>query len=152
MSVLSSLRMLAEGLFTRPATAMYPKRPRHYYNRTRGSIQNRIDECIFCGICARKCPTHALAVDRAQKEWAINRFDCLACGACVEACPKKCLDMLNTYAPSAGEKTTDRYYPSPEAIAAAEAEAAARAAKAKAAAQAKAAQQAPQPTAEPPHA
>ena len=109
MSVFATAKMLVKGLFSKPATAMYPIKAREFYPRTRGAIENRIGECIFCGICARKCPTNALAVKREDKEWSIDRFACIACGACVDACPKKCLDMMNQYTSPALKKSVDHF-------------------------------------------
>jgi len=51
------------------------------------------DNCVYCTVCAKKCPTGALLVNRAQKKWAIDRLRCITCGYCVEACPKKSLEM-----------------------------------------------------------
>lgn len=47
--------------------------------------------CVYCGICAKKCPGGALEVDRAAKTWKLDEEKCLACGACADACPKKCI-------------------------------------------------------------
>lgn len=50
-------------------------------------------KCIYCTICARKCPAGALTVDRAAKTWALDEDLCVACGTCSEVCPKKALVM-----------------------------------------------------------
>lgn len=88
---------------------MYPVRKREYYANTRGSIENRIENCIFCGVCVRKCPTKALEVSKDKKAWSIERFRCIACGACVDACPKKCLDMEGAYTQPDVKKQTERF-------------------------------------------
>ncbi len=49
--------------------------------------------CIYCTICARKCPAGALTVDRAAKTWALDEDACVACGTCAAACPKKAIIM-----------------------------------------------------------
>ncbi len=90
-------KTLLKSLFSKPATVKYPFGPREYFKGTRGKITVQIDQCIFCGICQRKCPTHALSVDKAVKKWTIRRGQCIVCGACVEVCPKKCLTMDNQY-------------------------------------------------------
>ena len=59
--------------------------------------ETEIEKCIFCTLCAKKCPTDALEVDREKKTWVINRMRCITCGACVDVCPKKCLIMDNCY-------------------------------------------------------
>ena len=50
-------------------------------------------KCIYCTICARKCPAGALTVDRAAKTWALDEDACVACGTCAAACPKKAIIM-----------------------------------------------------------
>lgn len=50
-------------------------------------------KCIYCTICARKCPAGALTVDRAAKTWALDEDLCVACGTCSEVCPKKAIVM-----------------------------------------------------------
>ena len=50
-------------------------------------------DCIYCGMCMRKCPMEAITVDRATKSWSINRERCVWCGICVAGCPKKTLSI-----------------------------------------------------------
>ena len=50
-------------------------------------------KCVYCTICARKCPAGALTVDRAGKTWTLDEDLCVGCGTCAEACPKKCIIM-----------------------------------------------------------
>jgi formate hydrogenlyase subunit 6/NADH:ubiquinone oxidoreductase subunit I len=49
------------------------------------------ETCVFCGICAKKCPQEAITVDRAEKKWAVDDEKCTRCGLCVEGCPKNSL-------------------------------------------------------------
>lgn len=91
MAVFVNFKESLGNLFKRPATLPYPEEPRQYAERARGHICIDIDACIFCGMCQRKCPTHAITVTRAEGEWRIVRMHCIQCGACVESCPKKCL-------------------------------------------------------------
>ena len=51
------------------------------------------DDCVFCTLCAKKCPAGAITVDRAEKKWEIDRDACVKCGVCIQACPKKTLKM-----------------------------------------------------------
>jgi formate hydrogenlyase subunit 6/NADH:ubiquinone oxidoreductase subunit I len=91
------------NLISRPATRLYPDRVRAPFERTRGHIEIAIDACIFCGLCERKCPTGAIQVTKAAKEWTIERLRCIQCNSCVEVCPKKCLMMAQQYTqPSTG--------------------------------------------------
>jgi len=89
--------MVLRSLFKKPATLMYPVVPRAWKERTRGRIEIDIDNCIFCGICSRKCPTDAITVDRNTKSWAIARMGCIQCCCCVEVCPKDCLMNMADY-------------------------------------------------------
>lgn len=109
MSYFSFVKTELKNLFSKPATRLYPQQPRQYAERTRGHIENDMDVCILCGLCSKKCPTGAIAVDRTGKTWSINRFSCIQCGYCVESCPKKCLSMKQTYTQPDAEKKTDTF-------------------------------------------
>jgi formate hydrogenlyase subunit 6/NADH:ubiquinone oxidoreductase subunit I len=85
------------SLFSKPSTVRYPFEKKQVYKNTRGSIAIDIEKCIFCGICSKKCPTGAIAVNKEAKKWEINRTRCIACNYCVEVCPKKCLNNENAY-------------------------------------------------------
>ena len=50
-------------------------------------------KCVYCTICARKCPAGALTVDRAAKTWTLDEDACVACGTCAGVCPKKAIIM-----------------------------------------------------------
>lgn len=52
-----------------------------------------LDDCVYCGLCAKNCPCDALSVDRKEKVWKVDEATCVACGACLEKCPKKCLTL-----------------------------------------------------------
>ncbi len=107
MAVFSLNKMVMRSLFQKPATKMYPVLPREWQELTRGHIENNIDDCIFCGICQKKCPTDAIAVDKPAKSWTIERMQCVQCGCCVDLCPKNCLSNENTYTAPNREKVTD---------------------------------------------
>ena len=49
--------------------------------------------CVYCTLCAKKCPAGALEVDRAAKTWTLNEDECVGCGTCADACPKKAILM-----------------------------------------------------------
>ena len=51
------------------------------------------DSCVFCTICAKKCPVEAITVDRAEKKWEVDDDKCTRCGLCIEDCPKKSLSI-----------------------------------------------------------
>ena len=115
MSMMKFTRTVFKNLFSKPATRLYPTVRREATPATRGRVEVRIEECIFCGICAKKCPTGAIAVDRTQKSWAIERFGCIACGLCVISCPKKCIDMKQQYTSPTVQKYIDTFVKAPEA-------------------------------------
>lgn len=102
------------NLFHRPATRNYPFVRRAPYAGARGHIDMEINGCIFCGLCARRCPVGALEVSRPQKTWSINRFRCIVCGDCVRTCPKKCLSMGAAYTAPAPQKSVDTFHPQEE--------------------------------------
>jgi ech hydrogenase subunit F len=80
-----------------PATRLYPFVPRVYETKTRGHIDIEIEKCILCGICDRRCPTQAISVTKAERNWSIERLRCIQCSSCVELCPTKCLSMGTQY-------------------------------------------------------
>ena len=99
MSVLGMTRTTMQNLFSRPSTRRYPTKVKepHSTPKSRGRIQIDIEACIFCSACAKRCPTDAIIVSKADKVWEIDRLRCCTCNACVEVCPKKCLDMDARY-------------------------------------------------------
>lgn len=80
-----------KNLFSKPATRLYPFVKREPFKGTRGDIGIDFAQCILCGMCARRCPTHAIDVSKERKEWKIDHLSCVICGNCVNVCPKKCL-------------------------------------------------------------
>lgn len=59
--------------------------------REDGKPVNDPARCVYCTLCARKCPAEALTVNRAEKTWECDYEKCIGCGTCAEACPKKCI-------------------------------------------------------------
>ncbi len=107
--ILKFTKFALKNLFTKPATRAYPAVPARQTPRTRGAVQVNIDDCIFCGLCNRRCPADAIAVDRAAKSWTIKRMSCVQCGNCVQNCPKQCLTMEGAY-PIAGAEKRDEVF------------------------------------------
>ena len=101
--------MIMRWFSGKPATLMYPVVPREWKERTRGRIEIELDACIFCGICAKKCPADAITVIREAKSWSIERMGCVQCSACVEVCPKKCLLNVSGYTKPDTEKLVDTF-------------------------------------------
>ncbi len=81
----------------KPPTSQYPFEPRLVLAGSRGKLMFAKETCVYCNVCAKKCPTGALTVKRAEKQWAIDRLRCISCGACVEACPKDSLALATDH-------------------------------------------------------
>ncbi len=60
----------------------------------KGAVEPQViaAKCIYCGACARVCPVSAIAVDRSERSWTIDRLRCINCGRCVKACRKSALN------------------------------------------------------------
>ena len=84
-----------------PATAAKPATPAAPSETPAVEVKPRDDgkpvsdpaKCVYCTLCAKKCPAGAIEVDRANKTWKLDDEKCVACGTCAEACPKKCIIM-----------------------------------------------------------
>ena len=87
MAYFAMSKLALKWSVSKPATSRYPFTPRTPLARSRGRLEFTKDNCVYCNICAKKCPTGALLINRAQKKWAIDRLRCITCGYCVEACP-----------------------------------------------------------------
>ncbi len=74
--------------------------------RTKGLIQNDIQQCIGCQDCAKVCPVDCILVEserseETQKEWVaifdVDHSRCISCGLCVEVCPTNSLTHSKRY-------------------------------------------------------
>jgi len=80
------------------------------FKNVRGHLSGvNIDQCIFCGICARKCPSDALVVNKAEKSWEVDQFKCVVCGLCQDVCPKKCINMDDNHKTAAYKKEKSKF-------------------------------------------
>lgn len=61
--------------------------------RDDGKPVNDPSKCIYCTLCAKKCPQEAITVDRKEKTWVLNEDDCVCCGTCQSVCPKDAIVM-----------------------------------------------------------
>lgn len=107
MGIFKMSKTVMRSLFKRPATRNYPSEPRKWEEITRGHISIAGEDCILCGICAKRCPTDAITVDKTARTWKIERMLCIQCSHCAEVCPKKCLHMEPEYTAPNTEKVTD---------------------------------------------
>lgn len=93
MAYFEMSRLALKWALTKPPTSRYPFEPRQIIPGSRGEVTFDRETCVYCGVCAKKCPTDALVVQRAQKHWIIDRLRCISCGACVEVCPKDSIQL-----------------------------------------------------------
>ncbi len=89
-----------------PATRRYPFEKREPFANARGHLVMDRTNCNFCSLCARRCPSGAIQVDRQAKQWSFEPFRCIVCAACVEACNRNCLSMGADHKPPATKKET----------------------------------------------
>ena len=109
MSIFSMTKTLCKSILHGPYTVQYPLKPKEKYERTRGRIEIEINDCIFCGMCSRRCPTGAITINKPNQTWSIERLSCIQCNYCGEVCPKKCLHMANEYTTPSYDKVRDEY-------------------------------------------
>ena len=81
------------NLFSRPVTRPYPFEVRPHPEGARGRVDLDLEVCVFCGICARKCPCGAITVSREAGTFELEPLRCVSCGACVEGCNKHSLSL-----------------------------------------------------------
>ena len=97
MSLFSMSGLVLKWMLRKPFTRRYPFEVRPPIPGSRGALVIDLSTCVFCGICAKKCPTQAIEVDRAAKRWTIDRLRCITCNYCVENCPKKSLALTTAH-------------------------------------------------------
>ena len=99
----------------KPATTQYPFEPRRPLAGSRGQLVFTKDDCVYCTVCAKKCPAGALVVVRAEKKFGIDRLRCISCGYCVELCPKNSLALSTSHGEPAVTKTCEMHIAGPPA-------------------------------------
>jgi formate hydrogenlyase subunit 6/NADH:ubiquinone oxidoreductase subunit I len=106
------------SLFRKPVTTRYPAVPARRIPGSRGHIVTSNDDCIYCGICARRCPSGAIVVSRPEQTWKLDVERCVVCGSCVEVCSKGSLKMAVEHSgpiePGAGSVLVMEPHPAPE--------------------------------------
>jgi len=108
--MLEMIESVLKNLFSKSATNLYPFVKKEQYENVRGQISGiDINDCIFCGICQRKCPPNAIVVDKTEKSWELDPFKCIICGVCVEICPKKCIKMDKNHKTSVYTKDKNKF-------------------------------------------
>ena len=88
------------NFFSKRATRRYPYSVRPPFANVRGAIFNDITTCSFCGVCAAKCPSQCIVVDKKNGTWQCDPFACIYCGVCVGACTTGSLRQEPLYRPA----------------------------------------------------
>lgn len=113
MPFFSFASLVSRAAVTKPTTRLYPFAKREPYAATRGHVVINISDCNFCTLCAKRCPTDAIEVDRAGRIWRIDRLRCIQCRACVDACNKKSLTLDNHYSPPMSAREVESFKGAP---------------------------------------
>lgn len=88
---------ILRNFFSKRSTRRYPRIARTPFEKARGAIHNDVSVCDFCGICAVKCPSRCIAVDRKNAAWRYDPFECIYCGICVDSCKSGSLSQETRY-------------------------------------------------------
>lgn len=67
----------------------------------------REDLCVDCGLCAKRCPVHAIELRDGRPVWVKER--CEKCSACINCCPKGAIEFGES-SQGVYRYTFDRYY------------------------------------------
>ncbi len=51
------------------------------------------EECVGCGVCADKCPTQAITLDRETWIVRCDHSKCIQCLTCTLECPVECISF-----------------------------------------------------------
>ncbi len=106
MPFFSFAGLVAKAAVSKPATRLAAREP---FAATRGHVVIQISACNFCTLCAKRCPTDAIEVDRGGRVWRIDRLKCIQCRACVDACTKKSLTLDPHYSPAMTAKDVESF-------------------------------------------
>jgi ech hydrogenase subunit F len=92
------------NLVSKKPTRRYPYEARPPFENQRGELFNDLEKCTFCGVCAAKCPSQCISVEKKAAIWTCDPFACIYCGICVDNCPVKCLHQKQAYRPPAYDR------------------------------------------------
>jgi heterodisulfide reductase subunit A len=65
------------------------------YIETEGIVADiELADCTQCGLCSKRCPYSAIAVD-AEKNPEVIKALCKGCGLCAADCPQECISIVH---------------------------------------------------------
>lgn len=102
-------KMTLRSLFEKPETVRYPFEEPEHPAALRGKVAFCNDDCIYCGICEKRCPTGAIKVDKKEGTWSIDHFKCIQCDTCARECPKGCISMEPVLVHPSKEKSIETF-------------------------------------------
>jgi ech hydrogenase subunit F len=88
---------ILRNFVSKRATRLYPTVVRPPFPDVRGALHNDVAICNFCGICAAKCPSRCIGVDKKNATWQCDPFACIFCGICVDSCKTGSLRQDSQY-------------------------------------------------------
>jgi len=97
------------NLSRRPVTRLYPVEERQPPAASRGHIEFDMAKCIFCTLCAKRCPADAITVNRKEKTLVFEPFRCIVCEFCLEGCAKDAISLQEKWRRPAGKIFTRTY-------------------------------------------
>jgi len=99
------------NLTRRPQTRLYPFEVRQPPLGARGHIDFDMEKCIFCSLCAKRCPADAIKVDRKGKTLTFEPLRCIVCEACIEGCAKDAITLYEQWRSPVTELYSKIYTP-----------------------------------------
>jgi formate hydrogenlyase subunit 6/NADH:ubiquinone oxidoreductase subunit I len=116
MAFFEMARLAVKWALTKPPTSRYPFEPRRALAGSRGVLVFTRLNCVYCSVCAKKCPADAITINRPLKQWSIDRLRCISCGYCVELCPKKSLQLATDHPEPVEEKVSEVFSELPQPV------------------------------------
>lgn len=110
---MSMLPIVLRNLLSRPDTIDYPHAPADLPRTNRGGVRWDMVKCSLCGLCAKRCPTLALAVDKKAGTVELQVFRCIACGVCADVCPQDAIVIVPEYSKPGPVKEVRKYRKEP---------------------------------------
>lgn len=107
------LKDILKNASRKPFTQRYPRERPVLPEGLRGKVEHLPEKCIYCGLCAKACPSGAIIVNPKTRTWAIDLGKCLFCQACEEVCrdivKKNAIKLSKTFEMATTDKKGLRY-------------------------------------------